>query len=150
MQASEPSQTPTLEAVTGCFAALRHSESPVPQSVIAFALLIACSGALHGAPVRTEHVEAELVAARTAIEPGKPLLVALRPKIIPHWHTYWRNPGDSGQPTAIQWQLPADYARLWISVLHSKFALRQGFPYNGHGNEPKQLIKSIKKQQLLM
>ncbi|HEV8097050.1 MAG TPA: hypothetical protein VGP71_15075 [Burkholderiales bacterium] len=28
------------------------------------ALLVACSGALYGAPVRTEHVEAELVAAR--------------------------------------------------------------------------------------
>ena len=66
------------------------------------ALLVACSGASYGAPVRTEHVEAELVAARTAIEAGKPALVALRLKMIPHWHTYWRNPGDSGQPTAIR------------------------------------------------
>src|SRR6185503_539356 len=73
------------------------------------ALLVACSGALYGAPVRTEHVEAELVAARTAIEAGKPILVALRLKMIPHWHTYWRNPGDSGQPTAIRWQLPDGY-----------------------------------------
>ena len=73
------------------------------------ALLVACSGASYGAPVRTEHVEAELVAARSAIEAGKPTLVALRLKMIPHWHTYWRNPGDSGQPTAIQWTLPAGY-----------------------------------------
>ena len=73
------------------------------------ALLVACSGASYGAPVRTEHVEAELVAARTAIEAGNPMLVALRLKMIPHWHTYWRNPGDSGQPTAIRWQLPDGY-----------------------------------------
>ena len=74
-----------------------------------YALLVACAGASYGAPVRTDHVEAELVAARTAIEAGKPALVALRLKMIPHWHTYWRNPGDSGQPTAIQWKLPAGY-----------------------------------------
>jgi thiol:disulfide interchange protein DsbD len=73
------------------------------------ALLVACAGASYGAPVRTEHVEAELVAARTAIEAGQPILVALRLKMIPHWHTYWRNPGDSGQPTAIRWQLPDGY-----------------------------------------
>jgi thiol:disulfide interchange protein DsbD len=24
----------------------------------------------------------------------------------PPWHTYWRNPGASGIPTAVQWQLP--------------------------------------------
>jgi thiol:disulfide interchange protein len=26
----------------------------------------------------------------------------------PHWHTYWRNPGDSGLPTQIDWKLPKD------------------------------------------
>ena len=76
---------------------------------IAFVFLAVGAGALHGAPVRTDHVEAELVAARPALEPGERALVALRLKMIPHWHTYWRNPGDSGQPTAIRWQLPGGY-----------------------------------------
>ncbi len=61
------------------------------------------------APVKTEHVEAELVAERTAAEPGTTLSVALRLKIVPHWHTYWRNPGDSGQPTSLEWKLPAGW-----------------------------------------
>ncbi|HET9735496.1 MAG TPA: protein-disulfide reductase DsbD domain-containing protein, partial [Burkholderiales bacterium] len=61
------------------------------------------------APVRTEQVEAELVAERAAPEPGKPFTVALRLQAIKGWHTYWRNPGDSGQPTSIQWQLPPGY-----------------------------------------
>src|SRR5687767_2828025 len=26
-----------------------------------------------------------------------------------HWHTYWKNPGDSGLPTKIQWELPAGW-----------------------------------------
>jgi thiol:disulfide interchange protein DsbD len=25
------------------------------------------------------------------------------------WHTYWRNPGDSGQATALKWQLPPGF-----------------------------------------
>ena len=85
--------------------------SPGFLPTLAFLLLCgAVSAAASASPVRTEHVEAELLAASTAAEPGKPLAVALRLRMIPHWHTYWRNPGDSGQPTAIEWQLPPGYA----------------------------------------
>jgi thiol:disulfide interchange protein DsbD len=62
------------------------------------------------APVRTPHVEAELVAARTAIVPGESLPVALRLKMERDWHTYWRNPGDSGLPTTLAWKLPQGVA----------------------------------------
>lgn len=61
-------------------------------------------------PVRTPHVEAELVAEHTALTPGATQTVALRLKMIPHWHTYWRNPGDSGLPTTIEWRLPKGFA----------------------------------------
>jgi len=74
-----------------------------------FLLWMLAAGAA-AAQVKTEHVEAELVAERTAAEPGKTLTVALRLGIIPHWHTYWRNPGDSGEPTALEWKLPPGYA----------------------------------------
>ncbi len=57
-------------------------------------------------PVKTEHVEAELLAQSTSAQPGKPLLVGLQLRMTPQWHTYWKNPGDSGLPTRIQWQLP--------------------------------------------
>jgi DsbC/DsbD-like thiol-disulfide interchange protein len=62
------------------------------------------------APVKTPQAEAELVAERDAVVPGEPLTVALRLKAIPGWHTYWRNPGDSGEPTRIEWQLPAGFS----------------------------------------
>ncbi len=79
-----------------------------------FLLFFAAS--VSAAPVRTEHVEAELVAAGIAAVPGQPLAVALRLKMIPGWHTYWRNPGDSGEPTKIEWKLPPGYSAggiLW-------------------------------------
>lgn len=70
-------------------------------------LLATLAGAAAAAPVKTEQVEAELIAEKTALVPGQPSTVALRLKIIPEWHTYWRNPGDSGLPTTLEWKLPA-------------------------------------------
>ncbi|WP_248679451.1 protein-disulfide reductase DsbD family protein [Sinimarinibacterium sp. CAU 1509] len=60
---------------------------------------------LHAAPVSTPEVEAELIAENTALVPGENW-VALRLRPTPEWHVYWRNPGDSGIPTKLQWTLP--------------------------------------------
>ncbi|MGH8616467.1 MAG: protein-disulfide reductase DsbD family protein [Burkholderiales bacterium] len=80
-------------------------------AVLRFLLLAACawSVAAGAAPVRTERVEAELVAETATIAPGTPFTVALRLKMDPEWHTYWRNPGDSGLPTTIAWTLPPGF-----------------------------------------
>ena len=59
--------------------------------------------------VKTPHVEADLIARHTSFQPGKPIEAALRLKIIDHWHTYWRNPGDSGLPTRLKWTLPPGF-----------------------------------------
>ena len=75
--------------------------------VIGAVALLAFAASTGAAPVRTEHVEAELVAAKTALVPGEPLTVALRLAIDKGWHTYWQNPGDSGLPTTLEWKLPA-------------------------------------------
>ncbi|HEX4943711.1 MAG TPA: thioredoxin family protein [Usitatibacteraceae bacterium] len=66
--------------------------------------------AIHAAPVRTEHVEAELFAEQVAATPGKPAPVGLRLRMDEHWHTYWKNPGDSGLPTKIRWTLPEGWS----------------------------------------
>jgi len=55
---------------------------------------------------RTDHVEAELISQYDQLQAGQEFYVALRIKMIPHWHTYWKNPGDSGLPTTIDWTLP--------------------------------------------
>jgi thiol:disulfide interchange protein DsbD len=57
--------------------------------------------------VKTDNVRAELVSEVSEVKPGEPFWVALRQTIKPHWHTYWKNPGDSGLPTEIAWKLPA-------------------------------------------
>ena len=64
------------------------------------------AGAFAAPMVKTQHVEAELVSAQASAEPGKPVTMGLMLRMEPEWHTYWKNPGDSGLPTRIQWQLP--------------------------------------------
>lgn len=61
-------------------------------------------------PVNTGHLTAELVASRQGIAPGETIHVALSQKIQKGWHTYWRNAGDSGEPTKITWTLPAGWS----------------------------------------
>ena len=53
-----------------------------------------------------DHVTPRLVAETDGGTPGSTLYVALVQTIEPHWHTYWRNPGDAGEPTTIAWTLP--------------------------------------------
>ncbi|MEO0558266.1 MAG: thioredoxin family protein [Bacteroidota bacterium] len=49
---------------------------------------------------------ATLVADQDAVEPGSAFDVALRIEIEPKWHVYWENPGDSGLPVQIEWDVP--------------------------------------------
>ncbi len=56
-------------------------------------------------PQRTERIEADLVAMSVWAAPGSTAVVAVRQAIEPGWHTYWRNPGDSGGATTLTWTL---------------------------------------------
>ncbi|MBI5276850.1 MAG: thioredoxin family protein [Burkholderiales bacterium] len=56
----------------------------------------------------TERVRAELLAhAPEGVLPGKTVWVGVQLTHQPEWHTYWKNSGDSGLPTQLQWTLPA-------------------------------------------
>lgn len=55
------------------------------------------------------HSEATLVSEQTAITPGEPFTVALRLTMEEGWHSYWKNPGASGEATSIDWSLPDGY-----------------------------------------
>ena len=60
-----------------------------------------------GPTFQTPQVKATLLAeAPKGIEAGKTLWLGLELVHQPQWHTYWRNPGDSGLPTDLQWKLP--------------------------------------------
>ncbi|MBC6412268.1 MAG: thioredoxin family protein [Hyphomonadaceae bacterium] len=76
-------------------------------------LLIVCmvvlGGSAHAAQtgrVDTGKVVAQLVSTHDSVAPGQDFYIALRTELDPGWHTYWRNPGDSGEPVQITWDVP--------------------------------------------
>ncbi len=77
-----------------------------------FALIVLATAALLPPAVQAQetanekHVAVTLIPETTAVEPGQPLMVAIRQTIAPGWHTYWVNPGDSGAAPQIEWALP--------------------------------------------
>lgn len=77
--------------------------------LVALLTVLAVSSAAHAQPVNAGHVTAEIVAETQGIAPGQTIHLALRQQIEPGWHTYWRNAGDSGEPTRLSWTLPAGW-----------------------------------------
>ena len=62
------------------------------------------------AVVATPQVRAELVAHMPeGVQTGKTFWLGLQLQHSREWHTYWRNPGDSGLPTQLEFTLPAGF-----------------------------------------
>lgn len=51
--------------------------------------------------IKQEHVEVRLISSSSK-GPGDQLKVGVHFKIEPHWHIYWKNPGDSGIATKFE------------------------------------------------
>ncbi|HLF17666.1 MAG TPA: thioredoxin family protein [Candidatus Omnitrophota bacterium] len=43
------------------------------------------------------------------VSPGQTLVIGILMEMDEGWHTYWKNPGDSGYPTNIEWTLPEGF-----------------------------------------
>jgi DsbC/DsbD-like thiol-disulfide interchange protein len=100
------------------------------------------AGAAHAqSVVKTENVRAELVSEASAVKPGEPFWVALRQTIRPKWHTYWKNPGDSGLPTEIVWTLPAGAKAEPIVWPTPKLANLSGIINYGYGDDVLLLVR---------
>ena len=73
-------------------------------------LLVGGPGASSAASEREgPRVRVELLSEVGAVAPGQTFWVALYQRITPGWHTYWVNPGDSGEPPQIEWALPSGF-----------------------------------------
>lgn len=48
----------------------------------------------------------KLLLSHEVAKPGDTVTAAIELSSAPDWHTYWRNPGDAGLATTIEWELP--------------------------------------------
>jgi thiol:disulfide interchange protein DsbD len=75
------------------------------------------AAALRIAPrvVHAEQASATLIAAQDGWYPGAVHYFALELTHTPGWHTYWKNPGDSGLPTQLQVDIPSSFTLSSLS-----------------------------------
>lgn len=79
-------------------------------------------------------VEARLLSEFNTITPGETLSIALHQRISEGWHIYWKNPGDSGEPTSITWDLPKGFTSgeiLWPAPHQIPLGPLVNFGYEG-------------------
>ncbi|MEZ5814577.1 MAG: protein-disulfide reductase DsbD family protein [Alphaproteobacteria bacterium] len=60
-------------------------------------------------------VKIRILPEKGKIAPDENIWIAIEQSITPHWHTYWKNPGDSGTTPSITWTLPEGFE---ISEIH--------------------------------
>ncbi|HEY7041075.1 MAG TPA: protein-disulfide reductase DsbD domain-containing protein, partial [Methylomirabilota bacterium] len=94
---------------------------PLAAALLVLLIVVAALPAAAAAPPRAANapdgrppdgspkVAVSLISEPSAIEPGATMWVGLHQRIARGWHTYWINPGDSGEPPTIAWSLPAGF-----------------------------------------
>ena len=75
-------------------------------TVLASLALLPCAGLAQAAGSPIPHGTVELVAEHQWVAPGHEFCLGLHFQLDQGWHIYWVNPGDSGEPPHVTWQLP--------------------------------------------
>ncbi len=86
-------------------------------TIYLFVALFVAAGAAHSQlqPVKSSpakaghHTKVTLLSEAKSVQPGVPFTVGALMKMDRGWHTYWKNPGESGLPTEIAWKLPEGF-----------------------------------------
>ncbi|HSF05091.1 MAG TPA: protein-disulfide reductase DsbD domain-containing protein [Methylomirabilota bacterium] len=106
----------TARAVDGTMAGtMKRLCEYLTASLVVLGTLVLASPAGAATSSNSPLVHVELVSDVASVQPGAPFWVALRQRIPPGWHTYWANPGDSGEPTRLEWTLPSGVTAREIS-----------------------------------
>ncbi len=109
----------------------------LPSGFVGLALL-AAGPAIAASKHVTPQSEVALISEQASVTPGGTAWLGLHIKTKPGWHTYWQNPGDSGQATRISWTLPGG-----VSAGNIRWPLPQKFslgPVSGFGYKEETLL----------
>ena len=75
-----------------------------------FSILVIFSCFVGAEPVDTGHARISLIKDHSDFVPGTSINIGLKVSMDKGWHTYWKNPGDSGGPIEISWGLPDGFS----------------------------------------
>lgn len=109
--------------------------------ILWFALAIAfVAGVCSAQSVQTTHAKVELVSQSSAIAPGQTAWLGVHFALEKGWHIYWKNPGDSGQPPSLRWELPPGFSAGGIRWPRPEKMMRSSIADYGYGDEVMLLV----------
>lgn len=79
-------------------------------------------------------VVAKLGSLPKAISPGQKFKVNLQLDMQPGWHIYYKNPGDTGMPTQILWDLPEGFVARPLEWQKPETFVESGITTYGYKN----------------
>ena len=77
-----------------------------PAFLLAAFVCLFFSKPFDGQLAKQQHARLSLISQQASLAPGQSEWIGLRFELDPGWHIYWTNPGDSGEPPKVSWQLP--------------------------------------------
>jgi len=84
----------------------RNPNSDFFRALTSGIALLLCIAGVQAAGTPIPHGTLELIAENQSIATGHELYLGLHFQLEKGWHVYWVNPGDSGEPPRVKWQLP--------------------------------------------
>jgi len=86
-----------------------HGFSKMPNPVWVPLLLLLFAPSASGKQPADPHGTLQLISEQQSVEPGHQFWMGLLFQLEKGWHIYWMNPGDSGEPPKVNWELAAGF-----------------------------------------
>ena len=83
---------------------------------------------------QADHLQVRLISELETLSPKGTFHLGVEFKPEEHWHVYWRNPGDSGMPISVSWELPTGLTALktlWPIPAKIPFGHLTNYGYEG-------------------
>lgn len=100
------------------------------------------------ATASTDHATVTLESEASHIQADTPFLIRLHFDLADGWHIYWQNPGDSGLPVSINWQLPEGFSTQNIQWPIPERILVDGLMNYGYHHQANLLIPVLPPKDL--
>lgn len=94
--------------------------------LLGFTPALVQSSSINGASLTGEHIRVQLLTQNQVVIAGKQQWLGFLLEPEPGWHVYWKNPGDSGEPLKLRWQVPST-----LSIGDIQWPVPTEFPVRG-------------------
>lgn len=91
-----------------------------------------------------EQASARIIASNRSLD--QKTIIGLQFRLQPHWHIYWRSPGDAGLPPQIDWTASENLASAELQYPVPKLESMQGLNTYGYSDEVVFPLTVVKKE----